>query len=150
MTFTAGQKVTAAQLNAIETKYTQATKSTNQALTTSIADLVGCSITITTFVASVVVKITASLDIEATGISDIGIMQAWAPSILGGASAALTGDLNYQTTGRNAAERTWVHTLGAAGSYTIKLRGYKIGASNTVQVLATHSRLIVEGGGFTV
>ncbi|KOX13344.1 hypothetical protein ADK67_44245 [Saccharothrix sp. NRRL B-16348] len=150
MTFTAGQKVTAAQLNALETKYAQANKTTNQSMTTTIADLVGCSITITTFVASVVVKITGSMDIENTGIADIGIFQAWAPSTLGGASAALTGDLNVQRTGRDGSSREWVHTLGAAGSYTIKLRGYKIGAANTVQVLATHSRLIVEGAGFTV
>lgn len=143
MPFVAGQKVTAAQLNAVTWTATQSNKTTNQALTTSYVDLAGCSVTITSFVASAVIKITASLDLEATGAGDIGIISCQV-----GAST-LTGDLNFNGTGRHGEERTWVHTLGAAGSYTVKLKGMKIGTANTLQCLATHSRLIIEGAGFT-
>jgi hypothetical protein len=145
MTFTAGQKVTAAQLNALETKYGLVTKSTNQTLTTTITDLAGCSLTITTFVANVVVKITADLDLEASGSGDIGIVSAQVNS-----NPLLAGDLNFQRAGRDPGLRSWLDTLATPGSYTIKLRGYKIGAANMLTVYATHSRMIVEGAGFTI
>jgi len=142
--FVSGEYVSAADLNANITGYDQAVGSTTSAtVTTTAADLDGCTVTVTTAVASTVVMVVGTFDVESTGTTDVFFGQLLV------AGSAQAGSCSFKGTGRAVVSRTWMVTLGAAGSYTLKLQVDKINNSNTVTIYSTGSSIAVWGNGLT-
>lgn len=107
-------------------------------MTTSLADITGCTTTVTTYGANREVKITATVDGESNGVTDIGIVVCVVDGV------ALQGEIHWGPTGRASYGRSWKTTLAAAGSHTIKLQGRKSGNTNTFTTYQTHTNLLVD------
>jgi hypothetical protein len=143
--FTAGQKLTAAQLNNITSfsKFASATAAI-QAATTSAVDLAGATVTFNAPVANTQVTVRAYLDVEASGSVDIfiGALQ------LDGVTQ--TGQVHHQATGRAGIAQEWILNGLSAGSHTVKIRISKLNSSNTVNVGGSgHSKIVVTGNGIS-
>lgn len=141
MALTAGSKATADNLNSVATDYIAQSVSGDQTVTTTETDLAGTSVSVTTPVANTEVKVTAIIDINATGATDLSFV------ICHIAGAAQTGNCKWQVTGRGMITQQWVATIAAAGTHTIKLRCQKILNIDAVTIYGTHSKIIVEGNG---
>lgn len=144
MPFSTGSRATAVALNRITWNVLEAVVSSDQTVTTTETDVAGASITVTTTQTNTKVKITASLDCELTGTAgDFPFVVCHVDGV------AQSANLKFQVLGRASRARTWVVTLGTAGSHTIKLRRQKIGTANTATIYSTHSNLVVEGLGIS-
>lgn len=146
MAIAAGSPALAADIaNLTRREYTANASSVAHTVTTTVADLPGATLTIVTPVANTVVGIEAKFDVESTGGVDI---------FLGTCSVAGTsqaGEAHHQGAARSTPSQHWTVTLGAAGSYVIKLRVQKFNNSNTVTCYgSSHSKVTVTGNGISV
>lgn len=144
-TFTAGQYASASDLNANITGHTRAVGSvTSATVTTSAADLSGCTVTFSTAVANTLVLVVGTFDFQINGTTDIaGGTLVVDGTTVSGEQAILNGTV------RATVAMTWRVTLAAAGSHTLKLQVGKTGSSNTVTVRAAGSSISVVGNGVT-
>lgn len=143
MAFASGQRVTAAMLNRITRNDLEAVVTSDQNATTSDVDLGGATMSVTTIQANTVLQITASLDCGSTGISDLPFVKL----VVGGSTQA--DNFKLQMAGRGALSKTWLVTVAAASTFTVKLVLVKIGTSNVATVYGTHSTLVVSGNGIS-
>lgn len=141
----AGAFATAADVNSLgQNEFTANASSVTQTVTTTLTDLAGATKTIITPTANTVVSVTAYFDIEANGMTDIFL------GFLAVAGVSQTGEAHWQAVGRATIPQHWTITLGAAGSYVIKLRVQKILNSNTLVVYGSgHSKITISGKGIT-
>lgn len=142
-TYTAGQKISAAELNANITKILHARGTTASAtVTTSVADLAGCTVTFTTPEANTIVLVTGVFDVQSTGTTDIfsGICD------VDGSDETAVAVLNGTT--RMTIVQQWRVTLASAASHTIKLQVQKTNNSNTVTI-RSGSYITIVGNGLT-
>lgn len=126
MTFTAGQKLAAQDLDQLVSSTTQiigAAQTTSlQSMTLSAADLTGTSLTFTTLYANTKVTIWGCFDVSYTSLSDtaIGTKLFVGTCLVDGVT--LSGEAHFNGT-RATVFQEWITTLVAAGSHTIKLQG---------------------------
>jgi len=141
MAFTAGQKLSAADLGAITPGSAQAVLSGDQTVTTTAADLAGCSITITTVLSNTAVVVDGVFDMVSNGTADIflGTLQV--------DGVTQTGEAHYVGTARTTVMMTWEATLATPGSHTLKLRAGKGSNSNVMTTFQNHTRIVVSGPG---
>lgn len=139
--YSAGQKLSAADMNTNITKLLSARGSVASAtVTTTIADFSGCTLTFTTAEANTKVLITGVFDVESTGTTDIftgycdvdGSSQTYTATLKGTCRASVT--------------QQWLVTLASAASHTIKLRVQKTNNSNTVTCYQGTNITIVGNG----
>jgi hypothetical protein len=142
----AGAFAIASDVNSLgQNEFTANATSVTQAVTTTLTDLAGATKTIITPVANTVVSVTGYFDIEANGMTDIFL------GFLASNAVTQTGEAHWQAVGRATIAQHWTLTLGAAGSYTLKLRIQKILNTNTLVVYGSgHSKITISGKGITV
>jgi hypothetical protein len=142
VTIAAGHKITADDLNRITRGKTKANATTAiTTVTTSTADLAGCSLNVVVPFDNTELTIRGVFDVSINGGTD---------TFLGTCTvngSAQFEEAHWQGTGRVTCYQEWTVDIATAGTYTIKLRVAKLSNSNTVQVLAGHSQIVVEGNG---
>jgi hypothetical protein len=139
MTFTAGQKLAASDLDQILTTSSQliggAQTTGSITLTTSTVDLTGSSVTFTTTYANTKFALWAVFDVQAGSsggsVTFIGTAVVDGTTLSGGEAHLSAGSGTRVTL-----PQMWIGTLAAAGSHTIKLQG----TGNTYQTLGTHTK----------
>ncbi len=110
----------------------------NIAMTTSFQDLTGATVTYTTPGTNRDVEITAALDADSTGTTDIGVGICLVDGV------ALAGEIHWGPVGRATYGKTWKTTLSTAASHTIKLQARKTGTTNGFSTYATHTNIVVK------
>lgn len=133
------------QLNTTRTKYKMGRATgTSTAVTTSVADLAGATVNVTTVETNTEVKVQGVFDVEASA-GDIFV-----GTLVVNGGAAQNGEAHFATAlGRANITQTWTVTLPTVATHTLKLRVQKVGASGTVNVYGVHSCILVEGQGIT-
>ncbi|MCU1687786.1 MAG: hypothetical protein JWQ81_8525 [Amycolatopsis sp.] len=123
----AGQTNTAAMLGALANntiKLTQA-PATSSPTVAAVADVPGCSITITTINPNVQVAIVGFFDVTQTAAGDIFV----GTCMIDGVSQTPQCDINVA--GRATCGQMWIATLATPGSHTMKLRMAVTGGVDT-------------------
>lgn len=145
MAFTAGQRLTAADLNNITPfRKTASASSTTQTATTTMTDLAGATVTFTAPVASTQVSVRVYLDVESTGVGDIFL------AIIQVDGVTQTGEMHHSGQMRANIAQEWIVNGLSAASHTAKVRIQKVGATNNVSVYGSgHSKIVVEGNGIS-
>lgn len=142
MAFSAGQTLTAAQLNRVQPTTYIGVASVDLTLSTTETDVTGATVTFSTQAANAVFVVTGSFDFYASIVSGTTTMQG--RCAVDGSSQTGEADATLMTSGsRVPGAKTWRGTLAASGSHTIKLRGLKDVAAGTYQILSTHTRILV-------
>lgn len=139
-TFTAGQRILAANMPA---PYTQGAASSGDVTinSTTLTDLTGASITITTRTAAATALVIGTFDMQ---VATTGTAIATGHCIVDGTdqTAQATGSLT--TTGqRTTVAQTWTVTLSGATNHTIKLQGLLSAASGSMNFRGTHTKLSI-------
>jgi hypothetical protein len=144
--FTAGSRVTAANLNNNTWHTLEARSSGDETVTTVLTDVNGATLTITTPVANTVVTVTSYWDIATTGGTDTFIGTLYVDGILHG-----NGEAHLEGAGseRETVAQGWEVTLGSAGSHTLKLRRQKTTNTDTMTLFGTHTKIKVGGLGIS-
>lgn len=141
MPIASGQKLTAARLNALRPTVYDVACSADVALTGTVADITGASITFSTTTAGAKAICTWVADTDSTNataaiasvyLSIDGVDQAAPMTIMEQGTA--------NDTRATVAQMSTV-TLASAGSHTIKLRGQRVSGTGTVTVKQTHTTL---------
>jgi len=146
MSFTAGQKLAASDLDQIGSTAFQfigaATTGTNT-LTASFADCTGSSLTFTTQYANTKIYIAATFDFQFDNNIDIGAggTVAIGAAALDGTNLSASGEAHFNGV-RVTAFQQWNQTLTSAGSHTIKLQARYNGTAptGTIKTLSGHTR----------
>ena len=101
--------------------------------TTTMADIAGATITISTPRANVTVVVQATCDMDTTDATTIGTC---ALNVDGSDQASV---IVFEGMERKTLHQTWTITLAASGSHTFKLRFNRASGAGTVQVTQTHT-----------
>lgn len=136
MTFTAGQKLSTADLDTIGSvsiQFIGAAATTHQAMTTTAADITGTSLTFTTQYANTKIAIWAVYDVDQTGTTSTFVGTCLVDGV------AQSGEAHNQTV-RCTCSQMWITTLAAAGSHTVKLQGKYAGGTDTVSTNSVHTK----------
>jgi hypothetical protein len=133
MSFTAGQKLRASDLNKIQPVLYTAIQTGNgggvQTITTTEADCLGATVTFTSLTAAVC-EITAFWDIDVT---TGGVTVCQGRIAVDGVTLSQEAHFSAITTAsRCTAGRTWKFTLGGSGSHTVKMRVLKTAAAGAI------------------
>lgn len=109
-----------------------------QAMTGSLVDIAGTSLTVTTTYANTKVAIWAVFDVDNNANGTIAnwsvfVGTAVVDSVVQSGEAHATGP-------RMTCEQMWIATLAAAGSHTIKLQGKSSGGSSGCNTNPTHTK----------
>ena len=141
MAFASGQKITAARLNRLQPVTYEASASSSLTLTTTLTDVTGASITLTT--------LTDGALYIAEAVFDMNVATAASGQLAEGHLGVDGSDQTARALRQmNAVDRAtvaqrWRGTLVSAGSHTFKLRGLKSGASGVASIVTTHTKLQV-------
>lgn len=109
------------------------------ALTTTITDITGTSVTFSTTAANAVLLVTLFADVECTAFTSAGL--AVAELWVDGAAQSPFAQLQVSANGQRATVgQTHRIVLASAGSHTVLMRGRKSGGTNTINMNATHTR----------
>jgi hypothetical protein len=145
MPILAGDRVTAAQLNRLQTKTFAAVATSTLAASSTDADIVGASVTFTTETDDAIFEAIGDFQVIWTGAgtsSAVGKI-ALDGNIQAGQIATRQAPGTAADNGDSAAmSRTWRGTLGTAGSHTIRLVG-TTGASQTISSASSATTLTV-------
>lgn len=146
MAFAAGQKLTATDLNNHTWRTLEALASGDQTVTTTLTDVAGATLTFITPVANTVVNVQSYWDVGTTGGSDTFLGTLYVDNVL-----EPTGEAHMEGAGseRNTVTQGWDVTLATAGFHVLKLRRQKAGATDTVTLFGTHTKIIVSGLGIS-
>jgi hypothetical protein len=149
VTFTAGQKLAAQDLDQLVSGTTQTIGSaanSHQAMTGSAADIAGTSLTFNTLYANTKVTIWAWFDVDSNSTTPANWGTFVGFAVVDGTSLQSQGEAHAAGV-RDTCSQGWIITLVAAGSHTIKLQGLKTGGTDTVSTNATHTKwhALVEG-----
>lgn len=140
MPFTAGQKLRASDLNKIQPTIYTAQQSGNagaqQAITTSEADCLNCSVTFTTLTAATC-EIVATWDVDvATGGAAIALGRVR----VDGVTIANEAHFSIVTTSsRTTMTKSWKFSVAGAGSHTVIQRVLKNAAAGTANCDDQHT-----------
>lgn len=141
MTIFAGEIITAARLQALQNVVYDAACTADTALTGTVVDITGATVTFSTTFANAKARVSWVADLDATNATAAiaavylavdGVDQA-APMAI--AEQGTSNDSRY-----TVAQQSTV-TLAAAGSHTIKLRGRVVSGTGTVTAKQTHTTL---------
>lgn len=141
MTFTAGQKLSTADLDTIGSTTLQfigSAANSLQAMTGSLADIAGTSLTITTQYANTRVAIWAVYDVDNNANTTIANWSVFVGTALVD-GVAQSGEA-HGTGPRGTFSQMWITTLTAAGTHTIKLQGKSSGGSSGCNTNPTHTK----------
>jgi hypothetical protein len=144
MSFTAGQKLAASDLDQIGSTVFQfiGAKQSTASITmgTSFTDLTGTSVTFTTQYANTKVAIWGVFDVKYSNNVDIGVGGALfvGAAFVDGVSLATSGEAHFNGVECTVAQQ-WSTTLPLAGSHTIKLGAVRtgVGPTGTISTQAT-------------
>lgn len=140
MSFASGQKLTPARLNALQPATYAAVATATLTLGTSLADVVGAAITLTTIGANAVYIAEGTFDVNVATAS-AGIL-AEGHLDVDGADQTSRALKQMNAVDRATISQQWRGVLTAAGSHTLKLRGLR-GASGAASIVTTHTTLQV-------
>jgi hypothetical protein len=130
MTFAAGQRVTAGQLNRLQpTTYEGIATSALTMTTTTATDVPGATVTLTTTADNAAYTVIAIFDADVLATSTSVLMLG--KLVVDGTSQSGTAVYGMDTADRATITMTWTGTLGTAGSHTFKLQGNLSGALAT-------------------
>ena len=115
--------------------------SANYTLTTSFADVTGCSVSVTTTRANQVALVWATFDFDVTTAS-AGVVQGRL-DVDGSAQAGQVIGESVRLNRETKSGGPWIVTLATAASHTFKLQAQKSMAGIAGQVLAAHTRIRV-------
>lgn len=124
MPFSAGQIVTAQQLNRLQPVSYQAIASTDRTGTVTNQDVLGASITLTTETNSAVYVATGTFDFDVVSGQTLAVTASWSGGLaVDGTVQTARALVNSDGTGtqRFEASKEWRGTLATAGSHTLKL-----------------------------
>jgi hypothetical protein len=122
MSFAAGQRVTAGQLNRIQPVDYEADATDLLLMSnTTAADIPGATVTVTTVADNAAYKVVGVFDAEVLVTSTTGLMVG--KLVVDGTGASGTAVYGMDTADRATIVMTWTGTLGAAGDHTLKLQG---------------------------
>lgn len=149
MTFTAGQKLAAQDLDQLVSGTTQtigAAANSHQAMTGSAADIAGTSLTFTTQYANTKATIWGCFDVDSNSTTPANWGTFVGFAVVDGTSLQAQGEAHFAGV-RGTCFQEWIITLTAAGSHTIKLQGLKSGGSDTISTNQTHTKwhALIEG-----
>jgi hypothetical protein len=144
-TLPAGRAPVASAVNRLQPTTYQATQTGNgggqQALSTTEADCLGCSVTFSVAtLATCVVQGTFDFDVTATG-STVGVGKLYVDGSLvtGGREAHIGGN----SVTRATPGQCWQFTFAATGSHTLKLRCVKTAAAATINLVDNHTSMVI-------
>lgn len=139
MTFNAGNKVAASDLDQILTTSSQNLGAIQTAaaitFTSTAQDLTGTSLTFSTVYANTKAMIWGTFDLQGTGTSDIGIGTA----VLDGTTLP-SGEAHYIGNGRATVFQQWIATLASPGAHTLKLQGKNNNNTATLSSFPAHTK----------
>lgn len=136
MTFNAGQKVAASDLDQLASNDLQLIGSagnSHQATTASSVDIAGTSLTFTTTYANTKAGIWGIYDVDSTGVTSVFIGTCVVDGV------TVSGEAHSQTL-RVTCSGMWIVTLAAAGSHTIKLQQKSSGGTDVQSTNAIHTK----------
>lgn len=133
-------------LDARLTKYKEARSSGDETVTTSVTDVNGATLSVTTPQASTQVLVTSVWDVGTTGGSDTFLGTLYVDNVL-----VTVGEAHFEGAGseRSTISQSWLINVGTAGAHTFKLRRQKSGSTDTVTLFGTHTKIICQGNGIT-
>lgn len=142
MPFSAGNKLTAAQLNNLAVKTYEAVCTGAVTIGTSLVDVTGASVTFTTATNNAVAVVHWSADhsISVASAGTIAIVQLMVDGVDSNSRQSLK---DLRTLDRVTIYQKSRLTLATAGSHTIKLRTQKTGAGGTDALQPDHTGLVV-------
>ena len=141
MPFASGQKLNAARLNALQPTTYEAAASGTLTLGTSLTDVPGASVTLTSLTAGAIYIATAVFDMNITTAAAGQLVEGHLD--VDGADQAARALKQMGAVDRATVGQEWRGALTAAGSHTLKLRGLKNGASGVATIVTIHTKLQV-------
>lgn len=142
MTLNAGSTFTGTQATQLEAKTGLALQAGNagntQAITTTETDLLNASVTITTTAASATWIVVGAFDFSHSGGTDVAIGRL----SVDGVTQAGEAHVQCASQCRMTVAQVWRGTV-SAGSHTFKLRGAKVGSSNSISSFDSQTSLQV-------
>jgi hypothetical protein len=138
--FAAGQRLQAANMPA---PYAQSAAASGDTTinSTTLTDLTGASITISTRTTAATVFVTGTFDMQ---VSTTGTAIATGHCNVDGTDQTAQATSSLTTVGqRSTAVQTWVVTLSGATNHTIKLQGALSAASGSMNIRGTHTKLSI-------
>lgn len=138
MPFSAGQRVTAAQLNALIPQTFDVVCTAATTVTTTLADVTGASITFSTVNANATALVIWTCDVNITVLSGGNTIVA-SMNYDGSDVTAREMIVTMDDVHRWTLTQTDIVNLGSAGSHTIKLRSQKTVAAGTAQFIQDHT-----------
>lgn len=135
MAFTAFETITAAKLNRIQPVTYEGIATSTLSTSTTVADIVGATVTLSTTAANAIYVVNATFDCYVSAASGVTTIQGRldVDGVNAGREAVFTGTATGE---RATIKQQWRGTLAAAGSHTLKLRGLKSGAVGTYQIIS--------------
>lgn len=140
MTFTAGQKLAAQDLDQLVSGTTQiigAAANSHQACTGAGVDIAGTSLSFTTLYANTKITIWATFDVDSNSTVPANWGTFVGTCLVDG--VLQSGEAHFSGV-RATVFQEWITTLVAAGSHTIKLQESKSGGTDTISTNATHTK----------
>lgn len=141
MTILAGEVVTAGRLGLLQTKTYNVTPSGSLTVTTTVTDIPGCSIVLTTVAANAVYAVTASIDCIVSSTDASSLIEA--RLVIDGVDQAGRSVYGMDTADRATVVQLWDGVLAAPGSHTFTLRGARTG-SGAGTIANSNSRMRIE------
>lgn len=135
MPFTAFETITAAKLNRIQSVTYEGIATSTLSTSTTVADIVGATVTLSTTAANAIYVVNATFDCFISAVSGVTTIQGRldVDGVNAGREAVFAGSATGE---RGTVQQQWRGTLAAAGSHTLKLRGLKSAAVGTYQIIS--------------
>lgn len=142
MAILAGEIVSAGRLGWLQPTTYAVTPSGPLVLSTSVQDIPGCSITLTTATANAGFAVTADVDCVVTTVNTTTLIEA--RLVIDGVDQAGRTTYAMDTLDRGTVAGLWDGTLGSAGSHTFKLVAAMNGAgAGSIQSSNTKLRVVI-------
>lgn len=144
MPFSAGQRLSGAKLQTVQTVVYSAFQSATgaQTFTTSEVDSGACFVTFTTVTNGAVYTCYGVGDLEVT-VAGVSVVAVGRLNVDGVSITAKEMHLRADSVGRATVGQVWTGTLPTAGSHTLKLRLIKNAAGGTMQANDNHTCIVV-------
>lgn len=143
MSLLAGEVLSASDASHLQTVVYSGTQTGNagsqQTVTTTETDCLGCSVTFSTATAAVYV-VTAHFDLD---VSSSGTTVNVGRLNIDGVTQTKEAHLSGSSVTRSTPGQVWTGTVSGAGSHTFKLRVIKSAAAATVNCVDTHTTFTV-------
>lgn len=143
MPFSSFETITAAKLNRIQPTTYEGISTSTLSTSTTVADVVGATVTLSTAAANAIYVVNATFDCFVSTVSGTTTIQCRLD--VDGVNPGREGVFCGTATGERATiHQQWRGTLASAGSHTLKLRGLKSAAVGTYQIISGSTIIGIE------